>query len=71
LLITVTSDPVGQVFIDGQLMGLANQLVVNVTPGTHTLVVRRPGFLPFEQQVQGGGGDAVTIPDISLVPRAP
>lgn len=71
LLVTITSTPIGQVFVDGQLMGLANQLIVNLPPGEHTLQVRRPGYVPFERQISGDGGQSVAVTDITLQPRAP
>lgn len=48
-----TSDAKGQVFVDGVNKG-EGSFAGDVAPGSHTLVVERPGFLRFEKTVSLG-----------------
>src|SRR5690606_4144138 len=49
----VLSQPIGaEIVVDGQPRGRTPQRVVGLAPGSHELVVRKEGFLPYRQTIE-------------------
>jgi len=65
----VNSDPWGQLYVDGQLIGNTPKANLSLTAGPHTIRVLREGYEPFERTIQVGAGATVRLTDITLVQR--
>ncbi|HEX9705320.1 MAG TPA: protein kinase [Gemmatimonadales bacterium] len=57
--ITVNTDPPSTVFIDGREVGQTPVVEFEVTPGSHTIRVERPGYRTVTERVQVVAGQAV------------
>ncbi len=60
-IVVVTSPSGGQVYLDGQFKGTAPISISPVPAGSHTLLVRLPGFQDSTQTLQLGAGQVVPI----------
>ncbi len=65
----VNSQPTGQLWIDGLLMGFTPQANISIAPGPHTIRVVRLGFASYEQNINLAPGDSVRLTTIQLLPR--
>ncbi len=69
-LLVVNSEPTGaQIFIDDKLTSATNN-TLTVTPGEHTIVVKKEGYLDWKK-VSNIGSDAVTVVNAFMLPSAP
>jgi hypothetical protein len=69
-LLVVNSEPTGaQIFIDDKLTSATNS-TLTVTPGEHTIVVKKEGYLDWKK-VSNIGSDAVTVVNAFMLPSAP
>ena len=66
----ISSNPWGQVYIDGDSIGITPVFNLTVTAGTHVLRIQRAGFLPAERQFELTPGEELRLTDIELQ-RAP
>jgi len=67
----VNSNPWGQVYLDGVLIGNTPKADIELAPGTHALRVVRSGFTTYERTLTVGTGETVRLTDIVLEPRRP
>ena len=65
----VNSQPSGQLWIDGLLIGFTPQANISVPPGPHTIRVVRLGFSNYEESIQLAPGDSIRMTQIQLQPR--
>lgn len=66
--LSVNSTPWGEVFLDGRRVGPTPVLGVELPPGRHRLRIARPGYEPYEQDIEIASGDRVRFTDIVLKP---
>ena len=67
----INASPWGQVSIDGVVIGNTPRANVDLTAGSHTIRVTRPGFSTWERTVRVATGETIRITDIVLVPTQP
>ena len=67
----VNSQPWGQLYIDGQLVGNTPQANLVVPAGAHRVRIIREGFQSFERQVQLAPGQELRLTDIVLSALTP
>jgi serine/threonine protein kinase len=67
----VNSNPWGQLYIDGQLVGNTPRVNIRLDPGNHTITVVREGYQTFVRVIRMTSRDTVRMTDIMLVPRLP
>lgn len=54
--VAVTSSPAGaDIELDGAFVGNTPSTII-VTPGDHTITLKKPGFAPWERKIQVSGG---------------
>jgi serine/threonine-protein kinase len=58
--------PWGDAFLDGRPVGQTPLVDLAVTPGRHRLRITRPGFDPYEQDIEIASGQRVALTDIVL-----
>jgi hypothetical protein len=63
--------PRGEVFVDGVARGRTPPLArLELPPGRHAIVVRHPGYPPFERSVDLKAGEQATIVHTFVAGRA-
>ena len=67
----VNTDPWGQLYIDGTLIGNTPKGNLRIGPGTHTIRVVRFGFEPYERTIRVAPGQEIRMTNIVLQPRQP
>lgn len=67
----INASPWGQVSIDGVVLGNTPRANVDLTAGSHTIRVTRPGFATWDRTVRVAAGETLRITDIVLVPTQP
>jgi len=66
--LSVNATPWGDVFIDGRAAGQTPLVDLELPPGRYRLRIVRPGFEPYQQDLEIGSGDRVRLTDIVLKP---
>ncbi len=64
--LSVNATPWGNVFLDGRAVGQTPLVDLELPPGRHRLRIVRPGFEPYEQDLEIASGDRVRLTDIAL-----
>jgi len=62
----VNSFPWGHVYVDGDSLGDTPLANVAIAPGTHTVLITRPGYRPLERSVVVASGDSVWLVSLRL-----
>ena len=65
-LLSVSSDPWGQLYIDGVRKGHTPATELPIGPGPHTIRVFQDGYAPYEQTITVQAGGDLKLADIRL-----
>lgn len=69
--LVISTDPWGEILIDGRPAGNTPRTDLTLPPGEHLIRVVRDGFMPFERRVTVRSGETLRLTGIALQARAP